>query len=1554
MSSRKVADAHVQFTTKGLDAVKSDMDSLKADLKRLEAGRGRLKITPKFDARLSGIMELQRNLRVAIALNRELNRQSASKDIRRASNVIQAGISADRRNEQRLASGRAHTNISNRRDDALVASPALRRATETAVKQSLTALKSDRDSIAKTIAGSSTLSPAFKAKTAGVSHLNIQPSASSFQMRNEAQRIRDMIDSVKLFGRAGTKTAAEVNDFRENMEKLARSLEQAAKQADDLTAAQTKAKSLGVQGQGALRGSIRDEAMAKERVSAILGRQEGREFQKMSPREALDRRAVEIGNLKGQMNTFDRNQEVAMATEAIASSMRDLAQQIRESPIDNALTELAERFRSGAISEKDFRLGVMSRQAQRRGYQAAQSKIENAAFSAEHGGASQDTYAKSGEVNALIERKDAIDKLLVATGKMTAAEKEKLETERETIEAEIKHVKSQEEIATLIDKEEASLKKLITAKNVFIAKRAKGVALTKEEIREERQLDKQINESAKRMNTYTNAVYGGNVALNKAANSSRNFNFKMQQASYGVQDFVQVFGQTGLSGALRASANNMASFFAASGTPQGAIIGAVGTIAMIGLADAIKAVGWESETTSEKIAKLNARLSQTMEIQKGIGKFAENMFGGSLGDFESSIAAMNAGLSDISSLAMDRFSATEEAKNVSKETIKAEQTVSGERGVGNFIADTFFMAMREGVLDFTNVIMEDFDAQSIAEAKLTGGEDAARADLESQRSTLTWGGMVELDAEMESRYQRLEQEIVEANEDTAEGLLAIAEAFDSGSEDIKAAKAKLEQSSSRMKQLIRDQEDYLTRFKESISRYVNDSIESLRFGGQSAGVSASSSIVSAINKQKSKVAVAQNTLENTREGEARTAAELDLKQQQSVLAELIKSLNKLTAETSKLSTVFPGISTSISTSIEETSKKRREREAAVGPDQNYNRMASQMLMDSVSSMVMDFSGQVTRRIGETQEQANDRERKRLDDLIATIVASPDQGDDLVIPYLEMAKRKVGTSDKDAQSRTATTPIESLHQKIQDSLTGIDTDFDLQKEQRDLLKQIAANTGKVAHPDTSADALRRRADEQMPASGGSAVSTPPQPTPVPAGGGQMSVPTPQFQYDGTVLPGAQEKLGRTATNPEITGYKSAANHDAGLLEKMAAEGPIPMGNSDPDLYGMNRILDDAGKASASNVFNRGGRELSGHDNRSKKYKEIAARNAAARAGRMKPEGISDEQIDANVTRKMRDEGYTEFLQGTRSGAYKSSADSFYGARRAGAVSDFQRTGPKFVDDFPGARRGRGLTASQQQAIQRPKSEEFTPKVIPAGPQITRENVRDEINKLPSPDYGPQITWQNSMQAGPAAKAGSYAIGGKSAYTGGNSVESRKAQMERAEAAGIPLSTPDQGEAKQGLRTKMRGDYIRSGAAKAARDKVEADEAAKRYEKRAKAKAESDALRDSTYNAAEADIDLRTQRRRTAARVKGGEKIHGKSWMEHMEAGNLDASGNIKKDVQVGSTVEISLKSNVDTDAKTQTDKLASKADEYLKTSAETLKEMLSLMKKAGPGGQLTIG
>lgn len=115
----------------------------------------------------------------------------------------------------------------------------------------------------------------------------------------------------------------------------------------------------------------------------------------------------------------------------------------------------------------------------------------------------------------------------------------------------------------------------------------------------QKQFARRVNDSnmeLRKAQAHLGVFAGGSKS---AAFASGKLGFALQQASFGAQDFVQVYGQTGLSGALRASMNNWAQVLAIIGPMTGAIGGLGLTIAGIAWANYADGAKKSAELTKE-------------------------------------------------------------------------------------------------------------------------------------------------------------------------------------------------------------------------------------------------------------------------------------------------------------------------------------------------------------------------------------------------------------------------------------------------------------------------------------------------------------------------------------------------------------------------------------------------------------------------------------------------------------------------------------------------------------------------------------------------------------------------------------------------------------------------------------------------------------------------------------------------------------------------------------------------------------------------------------------
>lgn len=221
----------------------------------------------------------------------------------------------------------------------------------------------------------------------------------------------------------------------------------------------------------------------------------------------------------------------------------------------------------------------------------------------------------------------------------------------------------------------------------------------------QKQFDQAVNKSnmeLRRAQAHLGVFAGGS---SKAAFATGKLGFMMQQASFGAQDFVQVYGQTGLSGALRASMNNWAQVLAI----MNPMIGAFGGLALTaaGIAWANYVDGADSATSaSERLKKATDDLNESLDF---LNKLSEV-------EFSVSRAKTVAGIDD-------RIKELESTRKIVREPAMA-------RAAGRIET-----ARRESI---EAAIREAFPEFAVDEAisKFRAGKDFGRVSAE----TLTSGG----------------------------------------------------------------------------------------------------------------------------------------------------------------------------------------------------------------------------------------------------------------------------------------------------------------------------------------------------------------------------------------------------------------------------------------------------------------------------------------------------------------------------------------------------------------------------------------------------------------------------------------------------------------------------------------------------------------------------------------------------------------------------------------------------------------------------------------------
>lgn len=122
-----------------------------------------------------------------------------------------------------------------------------------------------------------------------------------------------------------------------------------------------------------------------------------------------------------------------------------------------------------------------------------------------------------------------------------------------------------------------------------------------------------LNFLQKEMKAAEGRIAGGRHGIGRYTNA-------LQQGSYAVQDFVQVMGPLGLSGAFRASANNISQMFAGFG-PMAAVAGGIGATAIsIMLADIL-----DASKATDKLADAVDSLSETISNMERVADRAFDM-----------------------------------------------------------------------------------------------------------------------------------------------------------------------------------------------------------------------------------------------------------------------------------------------------------------------------------------------------------------------------------------------------------------------------------------------------------------------------------------------------------------------------------------------------------------------------------------------------------------------------------------------------------------------------------------------------------------------------------------------------------------------------------------------------------------------------------------------------------------------------------------------------------------------------------------------------------------
>jgi hypothetical protein len=366
------------------------------------------------------------------------------------------------------------------------------------------------------------------------------------------------------------------------------------------------------------------------------------------------------------------------------------------------------------------------------------------------------------------EFEEGLKSLTDLSGGLTEEQEKLVKTSRDMLQTNVDNAKA----AVPLKERMNEIKSQTSA---LAAKRARGVKLTKDEIKITERLGAEYSALQSKVRVLTAGVNGHNVALHEGAVSSRRYNYMLQQASYGVQDFVQVIGQTGLSGALRASANNIAAVFGAMGNTGGALAGAGITFLMIGIAESAKSLGLESETAAEKLEKLNSRIESFVKARA-------QMTSGRLELISEKGITSGRSVSD----SMSSGLAVEESRRKYEEAVDAALSDfigGGMESIWDTLEGAFFTEpANSGFFDYGGQqsikgleLTKQMQVENVAAAKLRGGKNTGNA-TGNDGIVMRADALVDsLDKAKMTKADKALAEILNADADTLEGRIKILE-----------------------------------------------------------------------------------------------------------------------------------------------------------------------------------------------------------------------------------------------------------------------------------------------------------------------------------------------------------------------------------------------------------------------------------------------------------------------------------------------------------------------------------------------------------------------------------------------------------------------------------------------------------------------------------------------------------------------------------------------------------------------------------------------------------
>ena len=497
---------------------------------------------------------------------------------------------------------------------------------------------------------------------------------------------------------------------------------------------------------------------------------------------------------------------LSTAAQEVANSINVQARSIGEMRIDQAMADALKELNDGKITKSQYAKTVDNLGRER---EAARS-VEEFGRNLENPNAPSKAALLA---DAKIEKVSEIRARATAEGTLT----EEMEKRLDAAEANAKQDRrNAEEVETL----SAKNKELSTRLGELAEKKKTNAGLSRAESREMKRTASEIQENQTKMRALSGETNEFSSSLHDASRNSRRFNYMMQQASYGVQDFYQVIGQTGLSGALRASANNIASLFGAMGTVGGAAAGAGVTILMIGIADAIQSMGGEAETTAKKLERL-ANILDRIASQRD--RMTETR-GGLASD--ESIAVSGPGYS--SSLAGESNALKGKEENAFEGAAKDWAGGFWTRMTDLAVGIPSVLSAAGGDKSRTGLgeMFERQQVRQVAADRIRGTDGIVAGKHKERLANKSPADYSEADKAM--------MQVLEADIQSAEGLRKILSFAGVKSEEVDSAVSAMADFELKLRNMVILGAESVDKMRENVDKFMSESITSVEYGDYSA------------------------------------------------------------------------------------------------------------------------------------------------------------------------------------------------------------------------------------------------------------------------------------------------------------------------------------------------------------------------------------------------------------------------------------------------------------------------------------------------------------------------------------------------------------------------------------------------------------------------------------------------------------------------------------------------------------------------------------------------